>query len=331
MHTIIMQMYGAAAAAPSSSGAVASAIAPLLTEDVTFCAAHPINDLQGSAQVAEQFFAPLLAAMPDLERKEYIAVPGEFQGKQWVNGTGYLMGTFAGDLFGIPASNAPAYLRYTEMVRFEGERIAEYYVILDFLDLMTQVGVNPLRPGLGFPGLVPPPSDTSLGLVPGTAAEGRASIELIEAMLDCLGGYDGKSLHSMALAEYWTPDFMWYGPAGIGTTRGIDGFRRQHQGPFLRAFPDRVVDRKQNLVGCGNYASTGGWPHMTATHSGEGWLGLAPSGRTIKLRVMDIWRREGGLLRENWVGIDIIHMLKQLGLDVFEQMRQLQERGQRYV
>ena len=70
---------------------------------------------------------------------------------------------------------------------------------------------------------------------------------------------------------------------------------------------------------------------MTATHSGEGWLGLAPTGRTIKLRVMDIWRREGPLLKENWVGIDIIHMLDQLGLDVFEQMQQLLERGMRYA
>ncbi|GAB2518968.1 ester cyclase [Microbulbifer agarilyticus] len=328
MNTIIENLY--ASATKGASAGIAKAIAPYFQQEVVFCAAHPVNDLRGVDQVASDFFAPLLAAMPDLERKEYISVPGEFNGQQWVNGTGYLMGTFAAGLFGIPASNAPAYLRYTEMARFEGDQIAEYYVILDFLDLMNQVGVNPLRPGLGFSGLVPPPSDTTLGCVAGTAEEGKTSIALIEDMLECLGGYDGKSLHSMELADYWTPDFMWYGPAGIGSTRGIEGFRGQHQGPFLRAFPDRVVDRKQSLVGCGNYASTGGWPHMTATHSGEGWLGLPPTGRTIKLRVMDIWRREGNLLKENWVGIDIIHMLKQLGLDVFEQMRQLRERGQRY-
>ena len=78
----------------------------------------------------------------------------------------------------------------------------------------------------------------------------------------------------MKLDDYWHHNFMWYGPAGIGTTRGIKGFRQHHQGPFLKAFPDRVVDRKQALVSKGNYARTGGWPHMTATHSGPGWLGL---------------------------------------------------------
>jgi hypothetical protein len=37
--------------------------------------------------------------------------------------------------------------------------------------------------------------------------------------------------------------------------------------------------------------------------------------------VIDIWRREKDLLKENWVGIDIIHMCKQMGLDVFAMMK----------
>jgi hypothetical protein len=37
---------------------------------------------------------------------------------------------------------------------------------------------------------------------------------------------------------------------------------------------------------------------------------------------MDIWRREGDLLKENWVGIDIIDMCMQMGLDVFAMMKE---------
>jgi hypothetical protein len=37
---------------------------------------------------------------------------------------------------------------------------------------------------------------------------------------------------------------------------------------------------------------------------------------------MDIWRREGDLLKENWVAIDIVHILLQLGYDVFAQMKE---------
>ncbi|MCV5926940.1 ester cyclase, partial [Vibrio parahaemolyticus] len=72
-----------------------------------------------------------------------------------------------------------------------------------------------------------------------------------------------------------------------------------------------------------DYVSTGGWPHMHGTHTGHsGWLGLAPTGKHIELRVMDIWRREGDLLKENWVAIDIVHILLQLGYDVFAQMKE---------
>ncbi len=62
---------------------------------------------------------------------------------------------------------------------------------------------------------------------------------------------------------------------------------------------------------------------MHGTHSGGGWLGLPPTGQQLELRVMDIWRREGDLLKENWVAIDICHMLDQMGLDVFAQSHAL--------
>jgi hypothetical protein len=41
------------------------------------------------------------------------------------------------------------------------------------------------------------------------------------------------------------------------------------------------------------------------------------------MRVMDIWRREGELLAENWVFIDIPDVMAQAGVDVFARMRAL--------
>ncbi|GMG87941.1 ester cyclase [Biformimicrobium ophioploci] len=325
MKSLVQEFY--CAITRSADAALEQVAGGFFTADARVSVAHPVNDLSGVQDVVESYIRPLLRAFPDLQRKEFVAVPGSYQEGTWVNATGYLLGTFAADLFGIPATNRIAYLRFTEMVRIEGDRIAEYYLILDFLDLMQQAGVNPLRASLGHPGMIMPPSDRTLGMQEGDVESGKVTIDLVLNMLDCLGGYDGRSLQSMALEEYWAPDFIWYGPAGIGTTRGIEGFRRQHQGPFLQGFPNRVVDRKTNILGCGDYASTGGWPHMTATHTGSGWLGLAPTGRTITMRVIDIWRRRGNLLEENWVGIDILHILHQLGLDVFSQMHQLKDRG----
>ena len=36
------------------------------------------------------------------------------------------------------------------------------------------------------------------------------------------------------------------------------------------------------------------------------------------MRVMDFYHHDEGLIRENWVPIDIIHILKQLGVDVLK-------------
>ena len=300
-----------------------------LAADVKWGASHPINDLSGAEQVVSAYWQPLKAALPDIERKPLISVEEEVDGSLWVCETGYFVGTFTAPLFGIPASGRTLYLRYTEMTSVAQDKIQESYVILDFLDVMNQVGVNPIRKSLGHAGIIPAPAtQDGLSRPDATPEQGEKTVSLVNDMLAELGRFDGKSLESMKLENYWHPDFMWYGPAGIGTTRGINGFRQHHQGPFVFAFPDRSIDHHVATLKSGNYAATGGWPHMHGTHSGPHWLGLAPTNKNISLRVMDIWRREGDLLVENWVGIDIIHMLYQLGLDVFAQMRLLSGPGQ---
>jgi predicted ester cyclase len=303
----------------------------LLAPDPAWCAADPINDLKGADAFFDRYWSPLKRAMPDLEYRPFVRVSGRYDGQamdgdgaagEWVNTTGYLIGTFSADLFGIPPTHRTLYLRFGELIRVESGRIAEAYVILDFVDAMLQAGVCPLRPSVGAPGLVLPPR-TQDGLSHGSDSDESAkSLQLVRDMIEGLMRFDGTSLLSMDQERYWHPDFMWFGPAGIGASRGLRGFRSHHQGPFLRGFPKRGVDRTKSLVAQGNYAATGGWPHMTGTHLGGGWLGLAPTGRAVTMRVMDWWRREGDLLAENWVSIDIVHILNQLGLDLFGQMRE---------
>ena len=43
---------------------------------------------------------------------------------------------------------------------------------------------------------------------------------------------------SMGMEQFRSPRMMWYGPALIGATRGLEGFFRDHQEPWMRAFPD---------------------------------------------------------------------------------------------
>jgi len=151
-------------------------------------------------------------------------------------------------------------------------------------------------------------------------------------------------LDEMVQARFWHPRFMWYGPAGLGTTRGLRGFEDYHQIPFLAAFPDRGKRRAGEEAYSGHYIRiadgrfvvTGGWGHLVATHTGGGLLGLAATGRTVKMRVMDFYRcelaedgdGERDWLRENWVPIDIPHVLHQLGVDIFGRMRHQHRQNQ---
>lgn len=289
---------------------------------ITMHISYPINEVIGIEKIKEKFWAPLVESLTDIERKPFIEFESEYNGMTWVAATGYFIGTFESDLLSIPAHGKTLYLRFTELVELRDGRIYNYYLILDFLDVMEQVGVNPLRKSLGHSGLIMPPTTMDgLNISELSPDHTLQTEQIVLDMLAELGRFDGKSLHSMELEKYWHQDFMWYGPAGIGTTRGISGFRKHHQGPFVFSFPDRDVDHKATIVKKGNYVATGGWPHMHGSHLHGGWLGLPPSGKHLELRVMDIWRREGDKLKENWVGIDIIHMCKQMGLDVFEMMK----------
>jgi predicted ester cyclase len=53
---------------------------------------------------------------------------------------------------------------------------------------------------------------------------------------------------------------------------------------------------------------------------GGGFMGLPPTGRPITMRVMDFWKRSDSLLDENWVFIDLVDLLGQMGVDVFQRL-----------
>ncbi|MFB6252965.1 MAG: ester cyclase, partial [Halobellus sp.] len=206
--------------------------------------------------------------------------------------------------------------------RFEGDRIAETRILIDVLDVLRQVGyrfVPSLAPEIVIPG---PATQDGILLDEQDDAASAKTMELVEGMLfDGLNSYDEHGLENMGMEEYWHEDFIWYGPAGIGSTRGIDGFQEFHQNPFLQAFPDREVGHHDCRIAEGIYCASTGWPAVVGTHLGDGWLGLPSTGNAVDMRVIDVWRREGDLLAENWVFIDMIDLLQQMGVDVFERLR----------
>ena len=288
----------------------------LYATDCNFNAGAPVDHCAGTASILEHFWQPLVHAFPDLERRTDILMSGQFKDGDWFASSGYFVGHFQNDLFGIKASGRPHFLRYGWFDRVVGDTVAESYVLLDLTRLMIETGQWPLRPQLGENWSPAPATQDGVTLCAADPVESEKSLKLVEAMIAGLMSYDQKSLSSMGMTRFWTPQFQWYGPGGIGSARGHADYERAHQGPFLEAFPDRIGGNHKCRIGENSYVASTGWPSINAKHSGDGWIGIPATGKRITQRIMDFWRREDDLLVENWVFIDMVDLIGQFGIDL---------------
>lgn len=289
---------------------------------------HPVNDVDGAEALTERVLQPLAASLDHIEERVDILIAGHFNGSDWTATCGHYAGLWHRALFGIPASGRPAWLRFGRFERWEGDRIVETYELFDLPGMMLQAGVWPMAPGLGRE-LVSPGPATRDGVVleAGDPDEAAATLALTEAMIAALLAYDGHDFESMRMPEFWAENMAWYGPAGIGTMRGYADYRRGHGLPFLGTFPDRRGALHKSRIAERSYCASTGWPSVEATHSGGLFMGLPATGRKVGMRVMDFWRAEHGKLVENWVYIDVIDLLRQIGVDVYARMEALDGRG----
>ncbi len=306
--------------AGASPDSVADIVLPRVHADVEWTGPHPINHLDGAGEVVARFWQPLLRSFPDLRRETDVFLGGEFDAKQWVCGTGYFVGTFAYDWLDIPATGRVAHIRFGEFCAVRDGQIAENYLLLDLIDVMLQAGYRVLPPSNGDEAKVPAPrTGDGVLLDPQDDAASAQSLALVEGMMGSMRQYDLNNPATLSHTSFWRTDMCWYGPCGIGTARSMDDYFPVHQRPFLEAFPDRRGAGHKARLAEGGYIASTGWPSVRATHTGP-WLGQPPTGGDITMRVMDFWRREGELLAENWVLIDIPDIFRQCGVDLFARL-----------
>jgi len=236
---------------------------------------------------------------------------------------GHLMGLFDAPFLGIPATRKIAMLRYAEFHRVEDGKIVETAQFCDLIHLMHQAGVNPLPPQTGQH-LVQPGPMTNDGqlFADADAADSKETLDLIERMIgDIAANSNAKDVvvprdatPRDELQRCWHDDMLWWGPDGIGATYTIDRYIEQHQQPFRKHLSDREFHGHITRIAEGNYGGFFGWANLSVTPTG-GYMGL-PAGPRAEMRVVDIYRRDGDKLAENWIFIDILYFLKQQGLDV---------------
>ncbi|MGI9389327.1 MAG: ester cyclase [Boseongicola sp.] len=308
--------------------AVQTVLGRLMSKDSLLRVCHPFGELSGPDAYYENCLSPLLVAIPDLERREMIVMAGTTpEGQDWVGAMGNYMGTFVAPFLNIPPTGHLAHMRYHEFYRIDGGRVVEAQIIWDIPELMMQSGAWPMAPQLGAFVCTPGPMAGD-GLA--VFGSGGAALDHVTAMLTDLCRHpDEGGPEVMRLDHYWHPHFNWYGPAGIGACRGIEGFRNWHQIPFLNAMPDRKLDAMGDLmshwIGEGDYVCETGWPNMRLTITGDGWMGIAPAGQEILLRSLDFWRLDDGLIRENWVLVDLLDLYAQIGVDVLGRMAEFKK------
>lgn len=303
-----------------------------MNEHVVWNGPDPINRLHGVDDFISGFWLPLLQSFPDLKRRTHLffggksngRIDGLMDGEMWVCGTGLFDATFTQDYLTIPATGIEAHIRWGEFCRMQQGEIVETYFLLDLIDLMQQAGFQVLPPSRGADGLYPSPTaEDGILLNAQNEQTSQYSLEHIRKFIfDGLNNFDQSELESMAMADFFHPEVKWYGPGGIGACLNFREFESLHQQPWLTAFPDRSVQDLDALFAEGLYSGAPGWAGVKATHTGE-YLGCAATDKPLLINGLDYWKREGEKYVENWVFVDMIHLFRQMGVDLFAKLESL--------
>ena len=304
-------------------GDAATALTPFLGPAYRWRGMHPFHDHSSVHDVQEAFWGPLKSAMGPLMRRPDIFFAGGNQlddfSSDWVVEMGHLMGTWDAPWIGLAPSRKLAFLRYCEFHRIDGGRIVETACYVDILNLLAQSGRHPPSGTTGTVTLTPGPA-THDGLLYDLHPEdaGRTTIALVSDMVaDLRANKVGSPEEHMT--RFWTPDMCWFGPGGIGASAYFDGYRRGHSGPFEKTLDYVRHTEHVTRVGEGNFGGFFGYPSLTLRSSG-GFLGLPKGEIEAEMRIVDLYRRAGDKLAENWIFIDIPHFMAMQGRDILSEI-----------
>ena len=159
---------------------------------------------------------------------------------------------------------------------------------------------------------------------PQDPAEGEKTLTAINFMIDDIRSWKGRTEMGLLeeLPRSWNDDMIWWGPAGIGATYTIERYAKQHAGPFRQGFGEKVFNGHLCRLAEAEFGGFFGWPNLTLTPTG-GFMGMPATGKAADMRVIDMYRRSGDKLTENWIFIDLLHFWNQQGLDILKRVHEV--------
>ena len=300
-------------------------------ENVKVNCFHPINEFTGIKTFEELYWNPIFNSFPDIERREKLVIGGTFRDKVQIGSISNLSGIFKKSFHGIKPNNKMINLKLCEIHELQNNKIIQSHILIDLIDLMLQTGVCPLNKSRGSEGNWLNPINTDgVNFFEKDMNLSNSTLEqslVMQRSLNIKPELDSKNDEELVskLIEhpqknYWHDKMIWYGPSGIGTARSLLGFINNHQMPFRKTFKERNYWKLGHYceLGDGKFSLTAGWNSIQAVYGSSDWLGFPSNGENVTMRVMDFYHHDEGKIRENWVPIDLIHILKQINIDVLK-------------
>jgi len=234
----------------------------------------------------------------------------------------YAKSKWIGDLGTVPGSKHIGEevtiwdLDFYKIDEESGTKIAYNWCLIDFVDLMRQVGYQVLpKPALREGFMLPPaamdgiPAPISRLVNPADSLISKAIIE--ELLMDDFVLGTGPS-------SRWNDDMTWYGGAGFGMANSRKEYEEHILGPLREGISERQLDL--DVVHCeGRYCGAHGY--IKGVHSGT-WLGEEQTGLQISIRIAIHWRVDINTetVPECWAMFDLPAAFMMIGVNLFDRM-----------
>ena len=108
------------------------------TQDMIWHGPPGFGDIHGLKSFKYEVLQPFYTAFPDYHAKNDI----EFADEDWVAATGFLTGTQRGAWMGLPATNKPMRMRFSDFWRVRDGKLSENWVMVDHVEVFKQLGVD---------------------------------------------------------------------------------------------------------------------------------------------------------------------------------------------
>ena len=129
------------------------------------------------------------------------------------------------------------------------------------------------------------------------------TVQIVKRMFDAWNAHDVDAFAGeLDAATVWESESL---PASL---TGHDGARELLR-VWHAALPDLRLDIQHIVAGGENVVVRF---RLTGTHKGA-FMGVPPTGKTVRVPYMDVWRIADGRIVENWVQLDMMALTQQLG------------------